>query len=83
MEVEYDALCDAVDAGEATLIDPYGAEDPAEFFAVSTEVFFERPGPMRSRHPDLYAALVAFYGTDPAAWEAAQPGVARTGSFTR
>jgi Mlc titration factor MtfA (ptsG expression regulator) len=83
MEVEYDALCDALDAGEETLIDPYGAEDPAEFFAVCTEVFFERSGPMRSRHPDLYLALVAFYGIDPAAWEATQPEVARPGSFTR
>jgi len=66
-----------------TLIDPYGAEDPAEFFAVCTEVFFELPGAMQARHPDLYAVFVAFYGTDPAAWPAAQPAVAREGSFTR
>jgi MtfA peptidase len=83
MEVEFDALCDAVDAGEETLIDPYGAEDPAEFFAVCTEVFFELPGPLQARHPALYAVLVAFYGTDPAGWEAAQPDVALPGSFTR
>jgi Mlc titration factor MtfA (ptsG expression regulator)/transglutaminase-like putative cysteine protease len=83
LEVEYDALCDAVDAGEDTLIDPYGAEDPAEFFAVCTEVFFERPGALQARHADLHAVLVSFYGTDPAAWSAAQPTVAREGSFTR
>jgi Mlc titration factor MtfA (ptsG expression regulator) len=76
LEAEYDALCEAVDAGEETLIDPYGALDPAEFFAVCTETFFELPTAMQARHPQLYASLVAFYGTDPAAWP-------REGSFTR
>ena len=83
MEAGYDALCVAVEAGEETLIDPYGAEDPAEFFAVCTELFFELPAELRHRHPELYAALADFYGTDPATWPADQPDVARTGSFTR
>jgi len=46
-------------------------------------VFFEQPDAMQAGHPELYAVLVAFYGTDPAAWPATQPGVAREGSFTR
>src|SRR5262249_629767 len=40
---EFDAHCEAVEAEEDTLIDPGGAEDPAEFFAYATEVFFEAP----------------------------------------
>jgi len=68
---EYDALCDAVERDEPTLIDPYGAEDPAEFFAVATETFFEAPLDMRELHPQLYEELKGFYGLDPAAWLAA------------
>jgi len=50
------------------LIDPYGATDPAEFFAVASETFFEEAKDLRESHPDLYAELKAFYGLDPAAW---------------
>lgn len=68
LEREYDALCSAVERGEETLIDPYGAEDPAEFFAVATETFFELPVEMEQHHPRLYAELRKFYGLDPARW---------------
>lgn len=68
---EYQALCDAADAGEDTLIDPYGSEDPAEFFAVASEAFIELPRAMQSRHAELYAALSRLYALDPAAWSAA------------
>lgn len=68
LEHEYAALCDAVDAGEETLIDPYGAEDPAEFFAVATEAFFERPDALRTQHAALYALLAGLYALDPAGW---------------
>ncbi|MEP7245992.1 MAG: M90 family metallopeptidase [Gammaproteobacteria bacterium] len=68
LDREYEALCKAVEHGEGTLIDPYGAEHPAEFFAVATETFFERPLQMQGRHTALYAALKQFYGLDPAAW---------------
>lgn len=44
---------------------PYGATDPAEFFAVATEAFFEKPSAMKKRAPDLYAVLHRFYGFDP------------------
>ncbi|MET0291327.1 MAG: zinc-dependent peptidase [Steroidobacteraceae bacterium] len=65
----FDDLCAAVDRGEDTLIDPYGAEDPAEFFAVCTELFFEIPWDLRDAHGDVYAALARFYGLDPASWD--------------
>ena len=65
---EYEALAAAVDRGEDTFIDPYGAEDPTEFFAVATEEFYDRPADLRAARPRLYALLREFYGIDPAAW---------------
>ncbi len=46
-------------------IDPYAVEDDAEFFAVCTEYFFERPTLLRGEYPDVYALLSAFYRQDP------------------
>jgi Mlc titration factor MtfA (ptsG expression regulator) len=68
LEREYDALCDAIERGEETLIDPYGAEHLAEFFAVATETFFETPRPLHAAHPHLYNELRRFYRLDPASW---------------
>jgi MtfA peptidase len=68
LEREYQALCDAVDRGDDPLIDPYGAESTAEFFAVATETFFEAPLELQRLHPALYAGLASFYGLDPAGW---------------
>ncbi len=65
---EHDALAEAVDRGEDTLIDPYGAEDSAEFFCVATETLLEAPRELEQRHPALYAQLSRFYGLDPARW---------------
>ena len=65
---ELEALRRAADAGEVTLLDPYGAQDPAEFFAVATETFFERATELRQRHPRLYEELRRFYLQDPAGW---------------
>jgi hypothetical protein len=52
----------------SALIDAYGASDPAEFFAVVTEVFFERPRELAAEEPAVYAELAALYRLDPAAW---------------
>jgi Mlc titration factor MtfA (ptsG expression regulator) len=65
---ELEALRRAADGGEPTLLDPYGAQDPAEFFAVATETFFERAAELDQRHPRLYEQLRRFYRQDPAAW---------------
>jgi Mlc titration factor MtfA (ptsG expression regulator) len=52
-------------AGGRSVLRSYAAHDRAELFAVATEQFFERPARLRSRHPELYAALRAFYNLDP------------------
>jgi hypothetical protein len=62
---EYARLRAAVDAGRSTLLDAYGATDPAEFFAVASEQFFEAPAALRRAHPALYRALSGFYLQDP------------------
>jgi Mlc titration factor MtfA (ptsG expression regulator) len=54
---------------EPTDIDPYGATNPAEFFAVVTECFFQHPRQMREHHPELYQELESFYRQDPMATE--------------
>jgi len=66
---EYDDLINAVHEGHHTLLDPYGSTNPAEFFAVATELFFERPAQMKRYYPDLYDQLVSFYAQSPAARE--------------
>ncbi len=50
-----------------TLIDEYGATNPAEFFAVVTETFFEKPRQLKAQFPELYEQLRGFYRQDPAA----------------
>ncbi len=72
MQSAYDALCSATDAmaqgGPTPFLDPYGATNPAEFFAVVTEVFFERPRALSTEHPALYSELSRFYRVHPASW---------------
>jgi MtfA peptidase len=65
---EFDRLEDDVDAGRETLLDPYAASEPAEFFAVATETFFEQAAELRLRHPGLYEQLQRYYRLDPASW---------------
>ncbi len=64
---EYATLQKDVDDGVRSDIDAYGATNPAEFFAVVTETFFEKPQKLASNHPELYDQLVAFYKQDPLA----------------
>lgn len=54
--------------GEQGLIDHYGAQDPAEFFAVVSEVFFEQPQALAAEYPALYQELKGYYKLDPASW---------------
>jgi Mlc titration factor MtfA (ptsG expression regulator) len=65
---EYQRFCNEVDAGHSTLLDPYGAESPIEFFAVAAEVFFVLPLDMQEVHPALYGLLRSFFRQDPAAF---------------
>lgn len=48
-----------------TTLDYYGATNPAEFFAVATETFFEKPEQMQKKHPQLFAELKKYYKLDP------------------
>lgn len=59
---------DLLERGKRTLIDPYGATNPAEFYAVATETFFEKPRQMAEDRPELYGELKSFYGVDPQEW---------------
>ena len=52
---------------EASLIDSYAAENPAEFFAVLSETFFETPESFLQEYPALYALFIRFYLQEPAA----------------
>lgn len=61
----YLALRRAARTGRRTLLDKYGATNEAEFFAVASECFFERPVQLRTRHPELYEELAAYYGQYP------------------
>lgn len=61
----YLALRDG-DPAVRRVIDPYGARDEGEFFAVATEAFFERPRVLRDALPALYDLLEGFYRQDPA-----------------
>jgi Mlc titration factor MtfA (ptsG expression regulator) len=54
-------------------LDPYGATDPAEFFAVATEAFFDVPRALEAREPELFAILRDYYGQDPAARDRRPP----------
>lgn len=66
---EYERLRRRSGKGRRTVLDAYGATNPAEFFAVATEVFFEKPEQMMKKHADLYGELKGFYKVDPAAWQ--------------
>jgi Mlc titration factor MtfA (ptsG expression regulator)/Flp pilus assembly protein TadD len=68
VDEEYHRLVRASRQGRATLLNQYGASNRAEFFAVATECFFERPIALEKRHPELYAILHDFYRQDPARW---------------
>ena len=57
---------DGVRAVGSPVLRPYAGTNPAEFFAVATEVFFTRPVELAEHEPELYAELRAFYRQDPA-----------------
>ena len=58
---EYRRLREEVEAGTPSLIRAYGATKPAEFFAVVTELFFEKPIELRREHPALYEEFRQYY----------------------
>ena len=68
---EYEQLRRDAELGRMGVLDEYGATNPAEFFAVATETFFEKSIPLRRRHPRLYEELKAYYRQDPASFVSA------------
>ena len=62
---EFTAAYDRLNRGRGGLVDPYAAESPAEFFAVASELFFERPTELQAQFGGVYDQLKAFYRQDP------------------
>jgi Mlc titration factor MtfA (ptsG expression regulator) len=63
---EYDRFSERVVCGHDTVLDPYGAEGPDEFFAVASESFFVTPEALKEEQPALYRLLLSYYRQDPA-----------------
>jgi Mlc titration factor MtfA (ptsG expression regulator) len=70
---EFDQLQRQLAQGLPTLFDAYAATNPAEFFAVISEVFFEQPDLFAAQHPALYQQLRSFYALDPLSWVHTHP----------
>ncbi len=68
MQAEFDALRHRLEAGESGLIGAYAATDPAEFFAVCCELFFERGAELAQQHPKLFEELRIYYRINPLNW---------------
>jgi len=65
---EFARLQQQAERGEPALMSYYGATNPAEFFAVASEVFFEQSAQMAAEHPALYAELSRYYRVNPLSW---------------
>ena len=63
---DYAELVTSAEQGRPSLLDPYGATNPAEFFSVATEFFFEASDRLKAGHPQLYEELRLYYQQDPA-----------------
>jgi Mlc titration factor MtfA (ptsG expression regulator) len=63
---EYNALIADLRWGRPTVLGSYAATSPAEFFAVATERFFERPLDLKAKHPEVYERMAEFFKQDPA-----------------
>jgi Mlc titration factor MtfA (ptsG expression regulator) len=66
---EYERLCNKTRGRRRSVLNKYGATNPAEFFAVATEAFFEKPKQMHKKSPDLYEELKNYYRIDPLSWD--------------
>ena len=68
LSADYAQLCAKTTRGKQDVMDDYGATNPAEFFAVATETFFEKPRQLQKDHPKLYAELQGYYQVNPIDW---------------
>ena len=65
---EYESLQSKKKKHRSSIIDEYGATNPAEFFAVATETFFEKSRQMEKEHPELYNEMKNYYNLNPVEW---------------
>jgi len=65
MTTAYEDLRHSLQHHHKPWLDPYGATEPAEFFAVLTEAFFQQPSHLKHEQPEVYAALQGYYRLDP------------------
>jgi len=65
----FDRFQTKLDKGKRTVIDPYGATNPAEFFAVLTETFYEKPSQLKKSYPKVYDQLCRYYQVNPLEWK--------------
>jgi len=69
MQEAYTKFLEKAGRRKKTVIDKYGATNPAEFFAVVTETFFEKPKQLHKKWPDLYELMTSFYKLNPIEWK--------------
>ncbi|WP_019028177.1 zinc-dependent peptidase [Colwellia piezophila] len=65
---QFELLRQQATAGLPSIFDYYGATEPAEFFAVVSEVFFEKAQQFSQEHPALYNQMTNYYKVDPIHW---------------
>jgi len=68
MKPAFEQLVKKSSKNKPTVMDDYGATNPAEFFAVATETFYEKPKQLHEDHAELYSLLKKYYGVDPLEW---------------
>lgn len=68
LDAGYHQLSELKAKRKRSVLDKYGATNHAEYFAVATEAFFEKPRQLARKRPELYAELEAYYRVDPAKW---------------
>ena len=69
MAAEFQALQRRLAVDEPRLIEAYAATNPAEFFALLSELYFEKPLELAQQHPSVYAQFRALYGVNPLDWQ--------------
>ncbi|MQA42511.1 M90 family metallopeptidase [Rugamonas aquatica] len=73
LERDFQSLRHSAMYRQHSVMDHYGATNPAEFFAVATETFFEKPYQMAEHHAELFAEFLKYYRVDPREWMAPPP----------
>jgi MtfA peptidase len=73
MTREFEELQQNAADGIRTVMNHYGATNPAEFFAVLTETFYEKPRQLKKHHPELYAEMIKCFRVDPLDWHDGKP----------